>query len=254
MIMLARTASAQKLTGYHQYPQFRTMSGLPGSSFPVTPLGEVDGTGAIAISTPVAYSLGNLRFVVGGMAVSFNGSRFLRQQRRGKDVVEGNGTGQALAGIGLGRYGNLTVAGLFLSGEGDSAFNFHWTPPQSRASQVTYAVGVQDIRGRGGASGTGQPGDGDSSRSFYGVVTGRYANDTYVSLGLGTHRFGRPFGNVSTRLARGAKVYAEYDAFNVNLGAAYIVPLGRSERRPSLTLNVGLIRTRYPAISASIAF
>ncbi|CAN5703894.1 hypothetical protein BH11ARM2_BH11ARM2_06880 [soil metagenome] len=248
------SAFGQNLSGYHEYPQFRTMSGLPGSSFPVNAKGEIDPDGAIALSTPVAYSLGRSRFVLGAMTVSF-GSNFQLINRRGDDLVKGNGTAQGLGGFSLGRYGSLTVGGMLLSGILDTTLNLHWAPPQFPEGGFTYAVGVQDVFGQGGASGVRQPGDGDSSTSLYLVATKEVARETHVSLGYGTRRFGRPFGNVSTTVAPGFKVYAEYDAFNFNLGLGYFVPLGESgDHRSAITLNVGLVRAKYPSLSANLSF
>ncbi|RYG45062.1 hypothetical protein EON79_13495 [bacterium] len=241
-----------ELSGYHQYPQYRTMSGLPGSGFAVDPFGVI-GRGAISLSTPVAYSLGHGRLLFGAMSVS-NSRRPRVQFGAGNGLRSGNGTGQAMYGLQLGRYGTLTSTVMVLSGTRDQAFNFHWTPPQ-RGGKVTYAVGVQDLLGDGGSSGTNVRGDGDSSSSLYAVATGEVAKETYVSLGYGTRRFGRPFGNASTTLLPNTKGYVEYDAFNWNFGGSFVVALGSQDRTPSnLTLHAGLIRGKYLALSANISF
>ncbi|RYG37305.1 hypothetical protein EON81_07105 [bacterium] len=252
--LTAAMANAQsELSGYHQYPQYRTMSGLPGSGFAVDPFGVV-GIGAISLSTPIAYSIGNGRFVIGAMSTS-NGYRpkFTFGDKNG--LRGGNGTGQIMYGTALGRYGTLTSSVMVLSGTKDQAYNLHWAPPQ-REGKVTYAVGVQDLIGDGGASGTFVRGDGDNSRSLYAVATGQVSTETYVSLGYGTRRFDGIFGNASTTVYRNTKGYVEYDTFNWNFGGSYIIPLGRREETisSSLTLNAGLIRGKYLALSANLSF
>src|SRR5579863_5468349 len=60
LLLLASGALAQtNLAGPHEYPAFRTISGLPGGGFGVTPDGVPSFNGAMAFSTPIGYSLSN---------------------------------------------------------------------------------------------------------------------------------------------------------------------------------------------------
>ena len=252
--LVVTSAFAQRdFIGYHQYPQFRSMSGLPGSGFPVNQQGEGNSDGAMAISIPVAYSLHPGRFVIGGMTVSTDLSpRFFRS--KGRDSVNGNGTAQVMGGVSLGRAGRLTVGGLLLSGRYDSVLNLHWMLPTPSLQKLSFAVGVQDAFGSGASSGTNQPGDGDSSSSLYGVATYAYDPETHFTLGVGDHRFTRPFGGVSRSLTPNVKITAEYDAFNINAQVGYLLTIGPSANHQQVTLAAGVIRGKYAAISANYSF
>jgi hypothetical protein len=253
MFVVASAFAQRDFIGYHQYPQFRSQSGLPGSGFPIDKNGDVTSNGALSLSTPVAYSLRAGRFVVGGMTVSKNlapgGFR-----GKGRDSVNGNGTSQVLAGISLGRAGSLTAGALFLSGRFDSVLNLQWTVPQIRDRRFAFAIGSQDVFGGGASSGTNQPGDGDSSTSIYGVTTYEIDPKTQASFGVGNHRFKTPFGGVSHTLAPNLKLSGEYDGFNINAQVGLLVTVGHAAKKQSLTVAVGVIRGKYSTISANFAF
>lgn len=258
---LTGSAFAQAdFTGDRQYPGFRGMSGLPGSGFAVNPNGDLDFHGAMSFSTPIAYSLGKYRFVAGGSVVS-NSGKFTFFHNFGKDKADGNGTGQAMLGLGLERVGNLTAGLMFLSGEADTAINFHFTPGYQKGP-VRFAIGVQDIGGNGGASGE-EPTNSASSTSAYIVGTWMAAEDTYVSLGTGSRRFRGLFGNASTNLSPQFKAWTEYDAYNFNFGVAWN-PFGTKKtlgeelqgKKPSFqpTFMIGLLRGKYATWSINIGF
>ena len=251
---ISTAAFAQRdFIGYHQYPQFRSMSGLPGSSVPITREGEIGTDGALALSSPIAYSLGGKHFIFGGMSVSDNLSpKFFR--RKGRDVVNGNGTAQIQGGYGLGRYGGLTVGGLLLSGRYDSVLNLHWALPWLGQGRFAVGVGAQDVFGGGAASGTNKRGDGDSSTSEYAVGTYALGRGTYISGGWGLHRFAHGFGNISTTVFRNLKLGSEYDGYNFNANLVYLLGVGSEEKPRTLALGFGVIRGKYAAVSANLAF
>src|SRR6476619_7261804 len=58
------------LFGPGQFTQTREMSGLPGGSFGVLPDGTPSFKGAMALSTPIAYSLNNWHYAFGLKSVS----------------------------------------------------------------------------------------------------------------------------------------------------------------------------------------
>jgi len=253
-ILVASAAFAQRdLIGYHQYPQFRSMSGLPGSGFPLDSTGEVNSDGAMTLSIPIAYSLRPGRFVIGGMTVSTDLSpRFFRG--KGRDTVNGNGTAQVMGAVSLGNAGRLTIGGLLLSGRYDSVLNLHWMLPSLGIQKCTFAVGVQDAFGSGASSGTNQPGDGDSSSSLYGVATYACDPETHFTFGIGNRRFGRPFGGVSRTLIPNVQLSAEYDAFNINAQVGYVLTLGHTTNHQQVTIAAGVIRGKYASLSANYSF
>ncbi len=249
-----------KLTGYHRYPQFRGLSGLPGGGFGVNRYGQPDFRGAMAYSTPVAYGLKDWRVVVGGSFVSKNGT-FSFSENTNTSNDTGNGTGQFLVGVPIDKFGELTVGYMVLSTEGDGAFNFQWSPPNQKGD-VHFAVGVQDLRGNGGASGTNVKGDLDNSTSFYGVGTWQANEKTFLSLGAGTKRFGGVFGSASYQLHTNVKAFAEYDHFNWNFGLAFN-PFSRqlkeetwysNEKRTELTMQVGVVAGRHAYWALNFSF
>ncbi|AIE84395.1 hypothetical protein [Fimbriimonas ginsengisoli] len=227
LLGLAAVGCAQSdLVGFHKYPEFRTFSGLPGGGFAVTPDGELSYKGAMAFSTPIAYSLGQFRTIFGGGIVSQNGS--LTSPFSFRDSAtrsDGNGTGFLQTGVSLGKAGLVTGSIMWLSSELDSALNFQFTPG-TQTGPARFAAGVQDLTGHGGSSGGSVVGDNDSSRSFYGVATYDFgSNGTYASAGIGTNRFRHGFFNVSTNLIPQAKAYVEYEGWFWNTGVNYSVPL-----------------------------
>lgn len=216
---LVTLGSAQKeLSGRRQYPQFRSMSGLSGSAFPVGTDGLPSYNGAMALSTPIAYSLTGWSFVAGIGSLSFDTNLRWPSGREGQR--SNNGTAQFMVGIPLGSAGDLTASFMVLSTILDSALNLQWTPGRQEG-KFRYSVGVQDLGGGGGSAGEKLASDGESSRSFFGVATYAVDERTHVSLSTGTNRFRNLQGNVSTTVAPNLKATLEYDAYNWNFGVAY---------------------------------
>lgn len=254
-------ASAQKeLVGRKQFPQFRAMSGLSGSTFPVGRDGLPSYEGAMGLSTPIAYSLTNWSFVAGLGSLSFDTS--LRFPGGRENQRRTNGTAQFMVGVPLGSAGDLTVSYMVLSSILDNALNLQFTPGKQEG-KVRYSVGVQDIGGGGGSAGEQHPNDGETSRSFFTVSTFEISPGTHVSVGTGTNRFKSIFGNVSTTIAPNVKGTLEYDAFNWNVGISYrLGGFGRlsSETydRPARTADahmfVGLVRGKLLFWGLNISF
>ena len=234
------------------------MLGLPGSGFTLTKDGRVDASGALSLSTPVAYGLGNNRFVLGGASLSNSLRPRFPETGKNDDLNRGgNGTAQFLYGISLKQAGTLTPAIVFLSGHGDTVFNLQYTAPPVGNGDVTYAIGVLDIAGSGGASGQGQPSDGDSTTSFYGVATYTAPKyDAHISLGIGSRRYEGLFGNASMTVIPNVKGYLEYDTFNVNGGVGWSIPMPSksSGNQLGLVLQVGVVRGKYLSTSINFSF
>lgn len=255
LVVLPCLAQAQ-LGGPGQYPQFRSASGLPGSGFGVTPDGAVDPSGAWSLSTPIAYSLQPWQFVFGVGSLSPNSTfRFLDTS---SSESKGNGTGQFMVGLPIGKYGTATYSLMVLSTRLDNVGNLTYTPP-GQTGPVRFGVGIQDVSGSGGTQGEGPNGqDPGNSRSYYVVGTYSGPRGLHASLGVGSGRFDSAFGNVSMNITPKSKAVVEYDKFNWNVGVGY--DLGRLAASPrkgadlGATLFVGLVRGKYAYWSVNVRF
>jgi hypothetical protein len=256
-------AAQSDFVGKDRFPQFRGFGGLPGNGFGVTPDGAPSFRGAMSFSTPVAYSLTDWRFVI-GMSVIGTENRFSFRLDGESDKVNdtGNGSGQILLGIPLGRYGSLTAGSMVPSSQFDEVYNFHYSPPNQQGP-VRYALGVQDLAANGGSSGTGVEGDEASSTSWYGVATWQSEDEKlYASAGWGTRRFRQGFANVSYNFDSRFKAVAEYDTFGVNVMVAarlYSGPVVENsffshERQFEITTSIGLARGKYPFWAINFSF
>lgn len=242
---IAASAAAQsELIGPGRFPETREMSGLPGGSFGVLPNGQAGFRGAMALSTPVAYSLGRGHWAAGINAVSPS-MRF-----RGLDFEatgsNSSGTGELMTGVAT-PWGSLTLAAMFISVHLDeTTFNAQFTPRQS--GPVQWAAGVQDIFI---TSHTFRPRERRSSRSPYVVGTANPVPGGYVSLGYGNQRFGGVFGNLSQTFGDW-KAVAEYDTYNWNYGIAR--KLGVVGHDIEATAFLGYIRGKYATWSVTFSF
>lgn len=255
----ASVALAQAdLIGEGQYPQFRSQSGLPGGGFPVAHRTGADFSGALAWSTPVAYSLAPWQYLVGGSSLARDDSFVFFEE----DLSANNSTLVAMVGVPLGDFGRTTFTHMVLSELGDHAQNLHWVPGDQRGPLV-FAVGVQDISGQGGSQGdTGQPNrlDPGESRTYYLVLSTSFGETGHLSAGLGDTRFqGRPFFNASHNVGERVKAFAEWDTFNWNYGAAYSLgKVGalpeRNGQRPVAAVSAGLVRGKYAFWALNLSF
>lgn len=242
-VAVAGLACAQsELAGPDNFPQFRGLSALPGGGICLMPDGNPGADGALAFSTPVGFALGHYRLNFGLSVVSDSG-KFVGF-RNSKFENEGNGTGYIMGGAELGSVGRASVSFMVLSSFGDNAWNIQFQPGRQEGP-VWYSVGVQDVFGHGGSSGEGFPGDDQTSRSFYGVATGRVAENTYVSLGGGSRRFQKGFFNASTNISPDFKGMVEHDGFNWNLGVAYTLGTDHADPARSVTMFLGYVRGKY---------
>jgi len=247
--VLAAVATGQEqLAGPGQFPQFRTLSGLPGGGMPIGRNGEPGGVGAWAFSTPVAYGLAPWR-VVGAVSIVSRNRNIPFDFSRNGEANGANGTIALLVGVPAGRYGQLTFGNMVLSTLWDTSQNLQWTLPTGGDSAV--AIGVQDISGQGGTQGQDQTGfDPGESRTYYAVATRQFGERTFASLGFGDTRFkGRLFGSVSHWEGPwGAHI--EWDTFNTNVGVGYQFQVAG---RPSL-VSIGLVKGELAYWSVGFSF
>ena len=213
----AVAAFGQGFSGKGQYPQYRGASGLPGGFFSLNYEGTPTMKGAMAMTTPIGYSLSNYHFAGGFSNMSYD-SKF-RFPRVNEDGEYANGTGIAMMGFST-KFGNFTVADMIHSNLGDNVINLLWQAPVKKQG-LGLALGVQDLLERGGSAGVNQDGDHDNRRTVFGVATYEIQPGTYVSLGVGDHRFKGVFGNASHNITPRLKVFGEYDTYNWNYGVAY---------------------------------
>lgn len=256
-VFIACSAFGQsELSGRNLFPEFRTLSGLPGGTFGLTRKGAPSISGAMGISTPLAYSLGGGHAVVGFSTASSN-SRFRFNSFTSEGQKTSDSTAQGMFGIHtLG--GNLTIGGMILSKVGDSVLNLAYSPDR-QIGRMSYGVGVQDAFNTGGSSGEAidVAEGGGNSRSFYFAGTYEFGKGVYASLGTGSQRFKGLFGNASASMGRYAKAVIEYDTFNWNFGVAGSTHLFHApvvNKELSATMFLGFIRGKYAMWSINFSF
>lgn len=249
-------AHAQKVFAAHdQFAQFRNLSGLSGATFGVLPNGDPNGRGAMAISTPIAYSLGGGHFA--GVLANTSYDRkfhFFSRQNRGDFGVTSNGTAAAMAGIST-NAGNFTIGMTEVSGSFENCYSLQYTPRQKQG-KLTFAMGAQGLFSAGGFLGPGFHSDADRVVSAFGVATADLGHDVYVSAGWGTSRFTKGFASATVGLTPRIRLVGEHDGFgwNYGLGAELAtIRLGGGKR---LHLNgfAGMIQTRYAFWSMGFSF
>lgn len=249
LLPLAASAQHDPTIGPGDYPQYRNLSALSGSTYGLDERGYVSLSGPTAYSTPVAHVLGHGRWQLGVGRTSFSLLPSL-------DTGGSNGTAFATVGVTVGSF-NIASSYMLKSTHGDQAYNVQIGLIPPRGSRLALSVGIQDIEGRGGASGEGLSSDGQNSRSFFGVMT--YRIDTprapvFLTLGAGEHRFRNLFGSVSYQVARPMRVFLEHDGFGFNPGMLYTWGVGGRRGGPQLTTLIGLQRFRYLTISTGVGF
>lgn len=255
--VLATTAVAQKdLNGIGQFPQFRSLSGLPGGGFGVGKDGKPLFDGAFSLSTPIAYSLDGISLGIANLSDS------LRPRFFGTGRGEGgrsNGTAFVMGGTRLGELGTFSGTYMVLSSIGDMCFNFQFTP-NIRQEKFAVAVGVQDAFNSGGEAGEVLDSViSPNSRSWYGVATFEAQKDVFVSVGAGGRRFDGPFGNVSFPIAPRLRGMVEYDTFNWNVGVLGEVYRfqqrgGYDPKHTSASAFLGVVRGKYLTWGLNISF
>jgi hypothetical protein len=254
--LLSATAFCQRdLIGPGQFPAFRTLSGLPGGGYGVQPDGTPAFSGAMAFSTPIAYSLSRWHFALTGANTSDYSFFRLPHLTGSQSQDDSFGKISATGGVSLGRFGSLTGTAMLISSDRDSAFNFEYQAPLFYKN-VGLAVGVQDLSGTRGDRAGNSPTSLDS-RSLFAVMTVPLPYGIYTSVGMGDRRFGKGFANASAPLGDRFKAVLEFDGYNFNEALAYdpkalgsIKAFGRSVHA---TMMVGFVRSKYAFWSLNIS-
>jgi hypothetical protein len=247
MLLVTATGSAM---AQQPYPQFRGLSGLAGSGYGVDPEGYRSLSAPVAYSTPVAHTLGRWQMQIGGGTLSYT-------RTPGISSSKTNGTGYVTAAVTLPR---LNLAGTFFvkSGAFDQVYHIQGQYIPAQNAKWVASLGIQDIQGRGGAAGAGGGAlDEASSQSVFGVVTYRWdtrSNPLYLSLGFGTHRFGRSFASMSYQVVQPMRVWLESDGYGINFGTVLAWKLGHGRRSAEVTTTLGVVRGQYFTLSAGVGF
>ena len=219
-LLLGLTVAAAALAAeFEDYPQFRYMSGLPGSGYGVEEDGSVGFNGALQMNIPVAYTLSSGNYALAGHSSAVNGGLALGLS--GDDV---NGT--LTIGIGLGPAEGGLYCGVMNTGSahwGEPAYNLQWQVLAETEQHPAVAIGVVDLLNMRPAR-LSHIFDGGGC-SLYAVATRRFGDEehpAFWTVGLGDGRFhNRLFGGVSYQLADRLKLAGEYDGWDLNAGAAW---------------------------------
>jgi hypothetical protein len=213
----------------------------------------------MAYSTPIGHTLGGWSLAAGAGTISSR-RNYVFFTNENVDKVKGNGTAFFVAGLDLEHAGSLAGGFTFLSGVGDNVSSLQYSPRAK--GKLQWSLGCQDLGGSGGSSGTGQPGDERTSRSFYTAATYQISEGVYATGGIGTRRFQKGFASVSANLGERFKIFAEHDGFGLNYGLAFSPgPLHRvtgwgaeTIKTAEITLFMGIVQGRYAAWSLVASF
>ena len=236
-----------------QYPQFRTLSGLPGGGFGVRPDGSTGFDGAMSFSTPIGYSLTSGHYAVVGSNTSDNLLFRFPHLSGDHGHDDSNGKLDGLAGFSLGQFGSCTGTFVIDSSALDHSFNFVYQP-LIKVPNLGVAVGVQDIVGHRGIGGTGRPGADTNSQSLFTAATYSLPRGIFVSAGLGNRRFNHGFVNASAPLIPRFKLVLEHDGFNVNEALAFDTgSFGFKDQKIQSSLMAGFVRSKYAFFSFNLS-
>ncbi len=241
MALLPTFGFPQQISGKGSFPQYRSISGLPGGGFPVTRDGRINIQGHTAISTPIAFSVRPGTYV----AALANLSPNKRLRSFDGDQSDGaNGTLAEMFGFGTG-LGHFTYSAMFLSERFDVAMNVHFQPRRGtfyagkHHVPVHVGLGVQDLLSQGGSSGEGIDGEnnGGKSNSPYVVFTAELPEGVYASTGIGVSRYRTLFANASMPLSDRFRLTGEFDGYGINVGVL-------AQLSPNLYASIALMDNR----------
>ncbi len=257
LLGLGTVAQAQSdLLPNGQYPQFRTLSGLPGGGFGLLSDGTPSFSGAMAFSTPIGYSLSNNHVSFNLANTSDNLFFRLPHVAGNSGNTDSLGKANGMFGQSLGNFGSLTVAVVLDSSVGDRNYNFQYQAPNFIAN-LGLSAGVQDLVGHRGTGAVGVPGGNGYSQSVFFAATYQLPHGIYASLGDGNRRFSKGFANVSAPLVPRVKAVLEHDGFNFNEAMAYDLGelkfLHIGTRIAQSSLMVGLVKSQYAFFSLNVS-
>jgi hypothetical protein len=247
LALLAAVASGDEPTsGYNAFHQLRPLSGLPGALHGADEDGRLTFQGPVALSTPVANTLGHGKWVAAWSQYSFTERPIFAN-------TDGNWSAYAMNGQTLGAV-NVAVSGMLVSDIPEFVFSAQAQLVRGVGQRFIPAVGIQDIFNR---TKTPTPTGKKSSRTVYAVGTYRLdmgRAPLYISAGIGTRRFRTPFGSASMEVARYVRAWVEHDTFGWNAGLLVTTPFRMGGRDYVWTTNLGRARGRYMQLGTGLQF
>ncbi len=189
--------------------QFTNIAPLPGAGVALNARGEPDGSGAVQINIPIAYTPGanqsNLGFYGGSHIEQFSSK-----------LPNGSGS----FGAGFGAFPRVYFSAMQVSSllfADSKALSIQLQVAEETDERPALAFGSQDLLNKEEETG--------ASRAWYGVATKSFAltgRELHVTLGYGSGRFlDRFFGGVSVPLSDKLNAAIEYDGFQLNEGIAW---------------------------------
>jgi hypothetical protein len=244
LVILLGTHAAfaqQRFDGKRQYPQARSVSGLAGGGSAVTPNGKPSNKGALALSTPIAYTISEDHAVLTGGTTSSDAN--LRWFDGDVATNGSNGTAVAMFGQRIGDF-DLGVSLVQTSRlSEDRVVNLQFAPRRS-FGRLRVAAGVQDLLDQTVTT----PDYGVSTRSLFIASTYEAGGKAYVTGGVGTHRFQSGFLSASAPLVGSSRWMVEHDGYGWNYGVG--IDLFKSD----VAAFVGVCQGRYATWSLSLRF
>jgi hypothetical protein len=252
--LVAIAPAQQAFSQIGQYSQFRNISGLPGGTFGVNPDGSPGISGAMGLSTPIAYSLGGGHFAGAIANTSYDGQfRFLTKAKKNDFGVKSNGTATGMAGIST-PLGKFTLGMSVASGAFENSYSALFTPKQNNG-KITLAFGAEGLFAAGGFIGPGLHSDVDRATSAFIVATADLGHGLYASAGTGTARFDKGFVNASYGIGGRFRAVVEHDGFGWNYGVgAEVAKIRIGKGAIRLNTFAGMVQSRYAFWSAGFSF
>jgi hypothetical protein len=249
LVSLAALSYAQAgFAGKRQYPQARSLSGLPGGGAAVLPNGRPAIQGALTLSTPIGYTLdGESALLIGG-TTSASGSLAWFDG----DVATNGSNGTAAVIFGM-RFSDATFGVSLVQTSRlpeDRVVNLQ-VSPNRQSGRLGFSVGVQDLLDNTVTT----PDYHESAQSLFVATTYEAGDGVYLTAGAGTRRFSKGFASVSAPLVRGTRAMVENDGFGWNYGLAVrLFDIPQSGRPAQASMFIGSCQGRYTTWSLSLRF
>ncbi len=249
LVGLAAFLSAQTgFAGRRQYPQARSLSGLSGGGTAVLPSGKPAIQGALALSTPIGYTIReNSALLVGGTTSTsaslkwFDGDVATNGSNGTAAIMFGTRVGDVGIGVSLVQTSRLPE---------DRVVNLQLSPTQ-RTGRLGLAVGVQDLLDDTVTT----PDYHESAQSLFAATTYEAGGGVYISAGGGTRRFSKGFASLSAPLVRGTRAMVENDGYGWNYGMAVrLFDIRQGGTPAQASMFIGSCQGRYTTWSLSLRF